>query len=128
MKKLSLSLILIVFFQTLLFADSSAINQDKDGCWNASSWCVKGSSKWKGNSFVSYYKNVCSDRVYIKFCNKRKNKRSDCGADGIRPGKTKSWRTSSSPTGNYEWIFIGSTKPASDWVCSGKVSNWRSVN
>lgn len=113
--------ILLALGAALATTGALAQSIDEDGCWAAHD-CVTGTSEWERDNFISRYRNVCDDRVYMKFCNQASALQSgeDCGASGLRPGGTKVWKTYNDPTGQYAWAWVGSTKPGKDWVCSDK--------
>lgn len=106
-------------------SDAGAQQADKDGCFVPRRNCVAMTGEWKRNRFVSRYTNNCQGRIYLKFCNYRKGKRPDSGASGVARGRTKAWSTSSGATGRYAAVWVGSMVPSKDWVCAGKVRNWR---
>lgn len=103
-------------------ASQPATAADSDGCWSgrhSTGPCVEYSTYKKNNKTYVEITNRCSDRVYVRWCVDDR-----CGADGIRGGQTKK---------KYEFTFgrtkvkaVGSNIPSKDWVCSGKVSDWRS--
>lgn len=101
-----------------------AVSTDEDGCFQAPNHCVSMDGSWRGDKFTSYYTNTCNARLYIRFCNERGSGSDDCGADGLRPGKRKSWTTYNDPNGRYSATWVGSTIPSKDWVCAGKVAGW----
>lgn len=103
---------------------------DSDGCWDgrnvSGGKCVYGTSRWNDDAYIATMTNRCSHRVYVRFCNERSGDRSpDCGASGIRAGSDHTWRTGSNATGRTAWNVVGSETPSKDWVCAGKVRNWR---
>lgn len=119
MKKLLLAMVLfaIIASPAIAFAD--------DGCYGAGS-CVSRSAKWSGNGRITTsYTNECQGRIYIRVCNERANGQSaDCGASGLRPGRTFKWTTNSNATGRYNAKWIGSEKSGKDWVCKSKADGW----
>jgi len=80
---LSLGLVLCI---SAYSSSSFTASTDEDGCFEGGDRCISMSSKWRDSRLTSYFKNVCNERMYVRFCNKRKNGNSDCGADGLRPG------------------------------------------
>ena len=118
----------LALFQCSLGLDNVA---DKDGCWDGlhinKAKCVKASSKWSQHTkgkFILYLTNTCDRRVYVKKCNQRKNGSWDCGAGGIAGRGKTSWATYDA-TGRSQWMTVGSIRSNKDWVCAGKISNWR---
>ncbi|MGB2246828.1 MAG: hypothetical protein ACPH3N_04120 [Alcanivorax sediminis] len=120
----------ILLSSQLAAADYSS-SVDSDTCWdglsNTGSPCmVVADTKWSTHTqgkFIVTYRNVCSQRIYARFCNERNSGSADCGASGILPGSTKGWSTYKA-NGRYSYNWVGVTKPSKDWVCSGKVSGW----
>jgi hypothetical protein len=105
----------------MAFVSTAAIAADEKGCWSgrhSNGSCLNYSTYEKNNKTYIKLKNVCSDRLYMKWCADDK-----CGADGLRGGQTKT---------KYEYITnarvrtwaVGSNKPMSDWVCNDRVGGW----
>lgn len=120
----------ILLFSPLAAADYAS-SVDNDTCWdgltNTGGPCmVVADAKWSTHTdgkFIVSYRNVCSHRIYARFCNDRKSGSADCGASGIAPGSTKGWSTYKA-SGQYRYEWTGATKASKDWVCSGKVNGW----
>ena len=97
---------------------------DDRGCWDGRDsyggpCMIVSDTYWRDTTFYAKYTNKCNNRIYARFCNGRKDGGDDCGADGIRPGGTKTWYTYES-NGRYNYDWIGSDNGSKDWVCS----NW----
>ena len=118
-----------IFLILLLYSISIkvfAVETDKDSCWAAPDWCVQPTAKWskfEKDYFIVKYKNVCDARIFIRYCNKKKDGTELCGVDGIRAGRSSTQSTYNA-TGKYSWRHTGVVNGANDWVCSGKVPNW----
>lgn len=105
---------------------------DDDGCWDARDQygdsCITATSEWNGGRFTQILSNECPQRVYLKYCNERKNSSShDCGAWGLQGYGEKRWTTAMNASGRYGWRAVGSTISNKDWVCSGKVRSWNNA-
>lgn len=128
MKK-GLGLAMVLCSQMAVADYSSSV--DSDTCWDGLSptggaCMVVADTKWSSytdGKFIVTYRNVCSHRIYARFCNERKSGSADCGASGISAGNTKGWSTYKA-SGQYSYEWIGATNPSKDWVCSGKVNGW----
>jgi hypothetical protein len=94
---------------------------DADGCFIPPRPCltVESSTKNKDNYVVVKYRNSCGARVYVTMCNQLISGKQDCGADGVSAGGLLSW-WSYAATGNSTYVYTGSTKSSSDWVCKSK--------
>lgn len=99
-----------------------AADTDKDSCWSgrhANGSCLEHSTYEKNGATYIVLSNVCSDRLYVKWCADKR-----CGAEGLGGGQTKK---------AYEYVTnatvrvmaTGVIRPQYDWVCAGKVSGWR---
>jgi hypothetical protein len=129
MLKKSLLASLVLLCTPLVHADYYS-SVDDDGCWDGFSSSggdcitVDDASWLNSGKFKTRYRNSCSHRVYMRFCNVRENGSEDCGATGVSAGSTTSWSTSNA-TGEYYYRWVGSERGGMDWVCSGKVNGWK---
>lgn len=115
----------IVFAGIVLFA-VPAWAQDSDGCSEGPPpEAVDIETSWSrnGREFRARYTNKSDTRIYVKACSQYESRREesgDCGANGIRPGRTWSWTTYGGATGRTEIAWVGSANPGMDWVCSNR--------
>lgn len=125
----ALAAAVVIFQPTSVVEAQQQLVGDEDGCWSGRSsggqhCLVQSDSKWGDDDYLTVtYTNRCSDRLYVRFCNQRKDGSWDCGVDGIRPGSQKKWSTYKA-SGRTHANYTGSTKPMQDWVCAGKVPGW----
>lgn len=116
---------------TLAFhGHASAQNADRNGCYNPARQCVRGEVQWLegGRLLSARMTNNCPGRIYIRFCNLRRNGTQDCGADGLAPGRTKVWSTYNAVRpARSGYRYTGSLKGGSDFICAGKVPGWHSA-
>lgn len=94
---------------------------DEDGCWSASEECIEADSQWRGIWFVTYYRNVCDERIDVTFCHEhiRRLENPHCGFSGLLPGQTQSL-SSRDTTGRYAMLLSGSVNPDADLRCHEK--------
>lgn len=126
MNKTLASIIATALLLNLSFITAAWGGADEDGCWEAPNHCISASARWSEYSkgkLISEFKNICDQRLYLRFCNERKNGSEDCGSSGLNPGATKKWGTYKA-NGEYSWRHIGSLNFSKDWVCAGKVRGW----
>lgn len=114
-------LVSLIFPTALAVLSLPAKATDEDGCWSgrhANGPCLEYTSYQKDNKTYIELTNVCSKRLYMRWCAGDK-----CGADSLGGGKSKR---------KYEYIIganvsakaTGSTIWTKDWVCSSKVADW----
>lgn len=108
---------------------AQSVNVDEDGCWTPKNDCVTTTSKWEGDTFYSHYRSNCPARIYIMKCNESTTARdrASCGTTDLDPGQGTWWWTHEGAIAHYAYAYVGSTIPAKDWTCSGKLghSNWK---
>lgn len=108
-------------FSSLFVIATSLVAADDKGCWSgqhSNGPCLEYSSYIKNNKTYVELTNICTDRLYMKWCVGNK-----CGADGLRGGQTKK---------KYEYITnarvqawaIGSNRSSSDWTCKSRMGGW----
>ncbi|WP_341501267.1 hypothetical protein [Gallaecimonas sp. GXIMD4217] len=108
-------------------AATYTVSPDEDSCWDPPNWCVEAQANWSEHTqgkLVVTYTNVCQHRVYLRKCNARKDGTEDCGAGGLSGGRSTKWSTTNA-SGEYNYNFVGVLNGSKDWVCTGKVPNWR---
>lgn len=124
--RLSLSAFALIGAATV--ADRAAAQTaDRNGCYTPPRQCVRGEVLWLegGRLLTARMTNNCPGRIYIKFCNLRRNGTQDCGADGLAPGRTKAWSTYNAVRpARSGYRYTGSLRGGSDWVCAGRVPGW----
>ncbi len=109
----------------VLTTQASAMDADEDGCYATPSGCVEMTGSWSRNNetFTSKYENKCGGRVVVNHCNYRTGQSLDCGQNGIRPGRSTTWK-SYDATGEYQAEWVGSLNSSNDWVCVNKSGGW----
>ncbi|MBU2966579.1 hypothetical protein Q4508_03225 [Amphritea sp. 2_MG-2023] len=71
--------------------------------------CVSLDPKWGSrcgspDSLHIKVKNRCSQRVYVKICLEKKDRKWNCGSDGtLDPGETNTGFYTCHATGDYRW-------------------------
>jgi len=129
LNKIMIGLIFSLSFSNASFAQ---INEtDEDGCWSGldyrgNSCLVVIDKEWKKDRdrFKIILKNRCTADLYRRSCLERHGKKPSCEAGHLKAGKTTvhyTWKA----TGAIHAQAVGSIIPSKDWVCSGKVKNWR---
>lgn len=120
MKQKTLGTLFSSFCVMAIFSTQVMAADDK-GCWSgrhSSGSCLEYNTYEKNNKTYIELSNVCSERIYMRWCAGNK-----CGVDGLRASQTKK---------KYEYITnarvqawaIGSNKPSSDWVCKDRIGGW----
>lgn len=100
---------------------TEAIAADNKGCWSgrhSNGSCLKYRSYEKNNKTYIELSNVCTERLYMKWCADDK-----CGEDGLKGGQTKKKYEYTTNARVRAWA-IGSNNPSSDWVCNDRIGGW----
>lgn len=112
-------------------AQPQATTADKPNqCWFQAepplSSCIETNTFENRGDLIIVTTNRCSRRIYARSCGARTNAPEFCAVSGLLPGQSwshkvyKSWQ----PTGQYRNQWVGSEKPAEDWVCADK-AQWQ---
>lgn len=116
--------LLVAFSAVQVPAAQYYVTPDEDTCWEPPNWCLEvDKTRWRDDNFLVRYRNICEHRLYVKYCNQKKDGSWSCGSTGIGGGRTSTWDTYNA-SGRYHYRFIGVLKGSNDWVCSGKVRGW----